>query len=144
MKYFWVTFKRPISPIVQCTMGENSHFSVTSQNIFSQSQKYFDTSIIYFLKNIWLQSNLQFSSKLEMSISFKWKVLENFFFTFLEWSYFAATFETISKDFIIRKVKFGLTDTWWPTVHCHLYLDMTMIVLRNRCLMAINFKFPHT
>ena len=55
----------------QCTVGENSHFSVTSQNIFSQSQKYFDTSIIYFLKNIWLQSNLQFSSKLEMSISFK-------------------------------------------------------------------------
>ena len=52
-------------------MGENSHFGVTSQNIFSQSQKYFDTSIIYFLKNIWLQSNLQFSSKLEMSISFK-------------------------------------------------------------------------
>ena len=30
----------------QCTVGENSHFRVTSQNIFSQSQKYFDTSII--------------------------------------------------------------------------------------------------
>ena len=28
-------------------MGENSHFGVTSQNIFSQSQKYFDTTIIY-------------------------------------------------------------------------------------------------
>ena len=46
-------------------MGENNHFGVTSQNIFSQSQKYFDTTFIYFL---------QFSSKLEMLISFKWKV----------------------------------------------------------------------
>ena len=38
---------------------------LVSQNIFSQSQKYFDTTFIYFL---------QFSSKLEMLISFKWKV----------------------------------------------------------------------
>ena len=69
--YILYLFDNPTPRTMQCTVGENSHFSVTSQNIFSQSQKYFDTSIIYFLKNIWLQSNLQFSSKLEMSISFK-------------------------------------------------------------------------
>ena len=78
----WPLMQLDVLDVYQCTVGENSHFSVTSQNIFSQSQKYFDTSIIYFLKNIWLQSNLQFSSKLEMSISFKWKVLENFFLHF--------------------------------------------------------------
>ena len=78
------------SRLKQCTKGENSHFGVTSQNIFSQSQKYFDTSITYFLKNILLQSNLQSSLKLKMPV---------------------ATFETNSKDFIERKVQFCQTDT---------------------------------
>ena len=113
----------PMEQSHHCTMVENSHFSVTSQNIFSQSQKYFDTSIIYFLKNIWLQSNLQFSSKLEMSISFKWKVLENFFYIFrmkLLCSYFWDYFQGFhNKESLI-----------WPNWHLMAHCALTQASLR--------------
>ena len=45
-------------------MGKNSHFGVTSQNIFSQSQKYFNTTFIYSLKNILLNEQSYCTEKI--------------------------------------------------------------------------------
>ena len=94
-------------------MGKNSHFGVTSQNIFSQSQKYFDTTFIYFL---------QFSSKLEMLISFKWKVRLRKFLQFSK----GYTLKIISQDFFSCWNSFLLK--WHSLAHSALSGPPTLMI----------------